>query len=436
MPHYAGTLATARLLAERGVEVVIASDRLLAPAMWSRHVARRAKSPAVVRGPADLAAWLCSHGARFPGAVLYPTSDDVAWVIARHADQLSRYFRLYVPPLSALRALLDKSALYEVCTKIGVPTPRTWLPRTETELASLCDGERALIIKPRAQLFFSGGKGDRIADRDGALRTWRQYRAARYAPGVLDELPSLDLPLVQEYEPTATQGTYSISGFVEPSGRILGARASTKLLQTARVGVGMCFVATEVDPTALRHIAEVAQSVGYFGAFEVEFVRREGESLMIDFNPRYYGQMGFDIARGVPLPWIVHHAALGHTSGLDQLVSDVVPPDAPTLYCDRVALACWLGTALVSGAVSPHEAARWYRMMNELSLYSLDASWRLDDPLPAVVGMAAGAWTALRNPLSYLRSLRKDVYQEPIVPSARAHADSSRELERDQRSAV
>jgi D-aspartate ligase len=420
MPHYAGTLATARHLAARGVEVAIASDRLLAPAFWTRNVVRRARSPAVVQGPAALADWLCRYGKKNGGAVLYPTSDDMAWVIARHADTLREHFRLYVPSLSAIRSLLDKSALYEVCLKLGVPAPKTWFPRSESELLSLCEDGRTLLLKPRAQMFYAGGKGERIAGRTQAVDSWRLYRSTRYAPGILDELPALDLPLVQEYESTAAQGTYSISGFIEPSGRILGARASTKLLQTARVGVGMCFMSSDVEPTALRNIARVAQNVGYFGAFEVEFIKRAGECLLIDFNPRYYGQMGFDIARGVPLPWMIHHAALGRTNELAQLVTETVSAEAPQFYCDRVALAWWLSIALASGTVRPRAALNWYHMLDQLSPQSIDASWKRDDPLPAMVGMAAVAWSSMRHPLSLLRTLRnsQDAYQQPIARSA------------------
>jgi len=349
--------------------------------------------------------------------VLYPTSDDMAWVVARHAERLREHFHLYTPAASAVRSLLDKSALYEVCVKLGVPTPKTWFPRSESDLASLCDGQHRLVLKPRAQMFYPGGKGERIVDRAHALRVWRIYRAARYAPSVLDEIPDLDLPLVQEYEPTATQGTYSISGFIEPSGRFLGVRASTKLLQTARVGIGMCFGASDVAPSALRSIAEVAKSIGYFGVFEVEFVKRDDTYLLIDFNPRYYGQIGFDIARGVPHPWIVHHAALGQTSALDRLVAESeTSPQAPTLYCDRVALAWWLGTGLATGALSARDAVRWCRALDEFWFRSIDPSWRRDDPLPSLVRVAAVAWNSVRNPQPFLRALRDsgESYQAPV----------------------
>src|SRR5215510_9027275 len=86
MTQYAGTLAAARCLALQGVAVIVAADHLLAPALWSRAVSRRLACPAVERGPAALAQWLLELGAREPGAVLYPTSDELAWLISRHRD--------------------------------------------------------------------------------------------------------------------------------------------------------------------------------------------------------------------------------------------------------------------------------------------------------------------------------------------------------------
>jgi predicted ATP-grasp superfamily ATP-dependent carboligase len=417
MPHYAGTLAAARYLADRGVHVVMASDRVLAPAMWSRHVQRRIAAPRTSKGPAFLANWLCRYGQSQPPMMLHPTSDDMAFVIARYADQLRQHFHLLVPPLSTLRTVLDKSALYAVCLKLGIPSPETWFPRNEADVAGLCSDDRPLLLKPRAQMFYPGGKGELVIGRQQRLRAWRMYRHGRYAPGVLEEFPDFNLPMLQEYEPSAVQGTYSISGFVDRSGRVLGARASTKVMQTARVGTGLCFVASEVAPTPLLHIQLLCKNIGYFGTFEAEFVQSGNRHLLIDFNPRYYGQMGFDIARGVPHPWLTQQAALGDTKALDSFAATPAPPGAPRVHHDRVALTWWVGKALASGAIGLREAARWHGMADDLAQASVDASWRRDDPIPTLVSAAAMAWNSLRYPITFWRSLRQnsDPYQQPVA---------------------
>jgi hypothetical protein len=80
-------------------------------------------------------------------------------------------------------------------------------------------------------------------------------------------------------------------------------RAARKALPwPRRLGLGLCYEHAEVDPDAASKGLALCRRIGYHGAFEAELIRRAGGLLLIDFNPRFYGQMSFDIARGSPLP--------------------------------------------------------------------------------------------------------------------------------------
>lgn len=103
-----GTLAAVRDLGSRGVPVTLAADQPAAPARFSRHVSRVVRCPGASR-PEPLLDWLLEFGRRFPGHVLYPTSDEVAWLAAAHREDLARDFRLFGPPLTSLVRLLDKA---------------------------------------------------------------------------------------------------------------------------------------------------------------------------------------------------------------------------------------------------------------------------------------------------------------------------------------
>src|SRR5262245_47685357 len=96
-----GTLAAARDLALHGVRVTLASDSWVAPARWSRHVSRTVSCPST-KDAAGFLAWLLQFGRTQPGYVLYPTSDEVAWLVAAHSEALSPFFRLYTPPIESL----------------------------------------------------------------------------------------------------------------------------------------------------------------------------------------------------------------------------------------------------------------------------------------------------------------------------------------------
>src|SRR5882672_9837994 len=93
MASYHGTLAAVRCLGAAGVRVTLAESSPLVPAVWSRFAARRVRSPSPEDPPSFLQ-WLMDFGAREPGHVLHPTSDDVAWLYARHRDELAKHFIL------------------------------------------------------------------------------------------------------------------------------------------------------------------------------------------------------------------------------------------------------------------------------------------------------------------------------------------------------
>lgn len=390
-PEYLGTLAAARCLGARGVPVVVASSTMLGPARWSRAVGRVVRSPDVAE-PSAILEWLMGFGKRHCGMVLHPTSDEMVWLVARHQDDLARVFRLYTPPFDTIRSLLDKANLDRAARAAGLAVPKTFFPRDEDEAAELARAHRALVLKPRAQVFYSSHfKGQIVRDAESARDAWRTYTRSPHAAAVVSDAPDLDKPLLQELVPN--DGVRSIAGFVTRDGTVLATRASRKVLQRPHAaGVGVSFEATDVDPHLERSIGVLAKRLGFFGAFEAELVGRERK--LIDFNPRYYGQMGFDVARGAPLPWLLHLAAHGHESSLaEEAASFVAFP--PRAYEDALVRMLISATQRLTGG----EPAR------APAFETMDATYAPDDPLPAVASAASTFLDAARHPRGFWRSL-------------------------------
>src|SRR6476469_7140892 len=83
---YHGTLAAVRSLGRAGVPVIVADWRRLVPARWSRFAARTTWCPDLNADPMGFLGWLHELGFREPGLALLPTTDDLAWLYARHRD--------------------------------------------------------------------------------------------------------------------------------------------------------------------------------------------------------------------------------------------------------------------------------------------------------------------------------------------------------------
>jgi predicted ATP-grasp superfamily ATP-dependent carboligase len=341
---YYGTLAAARCLGSRGVPVIAADEQRFAPALWSRHVTRREHSPRV-RASDEFIDWMLDLGARDPGHVLYATCDDLAWVFAERASDLSRDFRLLSPPFSSVVSLLDKRALYASCAEVGIATPRTWFPHGDADLDAVArDARFPLIIKPRTQVAFTtmrkGGVVSSAAELYDAHRAFA--RANRYDRRVRAQLADVEEPMLQEFWATRHEPIYAISGFVDARHGLFVARATRKLLQwPRRAGIGICFEDAPLDVDLAARIRALCERAGFVGVFEAEFVTGAGAPLLIDFNPRFFGQMGFDVARGLPSPYLVYLAAMGDVEALRGEVERAArwqPPAAPMFYVNGTTL--------------------------------------------------------------------------------------------------
>jgi D-aspartate ligase len=410
VPEYTGTLAAARCLAARGVPVHVATSSILAPALWTRAVTKRLRGPTLLC-PSRILDWLLERSISESGAVLYPTCDELAWLLARHREDLEPHYRMYSPDMRAVRSILDKRALYSAAVEVGIDVPQTWYPETETELDQILCHVPACLVKPRTQTFYKvHAKGELARCPSDLKRVWRAYRSAKFAPEVVADIQDASLPMVQEYIPIKGAGVFSVSGFVNRSGQLLITRGSRKLLQDPpSAGVGVCFDAVEPPAHLVDRITKLCRKLGYFGVFEVEFLQAGERHLLIDFNPRYFGQMAFDIARGMELPYLVHLCAIGDEEGARIEAAQAAAREASMVryYRHQVALEWRLATGSIFGAVSAEERRRWREWLKQGSASSVDAFLMQGDPVPAVVVAAATVWRAMRHPRGFWKSLQK-----------------------------
>ncbi|HMK72021.1 MAG TPA: carbamoyl-phosphate synthase, partial [Myxococcaceae bacterium] len=262
MPGYGGTLAAVRTLGEAGVPVTVAGSELLAPARWSRYVRRSLRCPDPRKGE-PFYEWLVRFGEREPGHFLYPTSDDLAWLFASRAAELGKHFLLFQPPLSTVVTLLDKKRLYAACREVDIETLPTWFPDSLDEVARLApELPLPLVIKPRTQVRLStGNHGTIVEAREELVERYRKWLLRdRYLPGLELDFGDLSAPMLQAFVAAGSEGVYSVSGFVDRSGELIGARAARKVLQRPRrVGVGLCFEAAPVRQEAVEGIVRLCR---------------------------------------------------------------------------------------------------------------------------------------------------------------------------------
>ena len=412
---YYGTLAAARCLGQHGIDVRLADESRLTRTGASRHVREFHRTPPVSDARAFLE-YLLTEGKTpgLAGSVLHPASDELVFLFAQAREKLAAHYTLFMPDLAGIYRILNKERLHEACTKVGCPTPRTWCPKGEAELeAILREVDVKVLLKPKTQVQLrSGQKGAEIPDGSDLATSFRAFVTDNpYGDELVAHDPDVVWPMVQEFMPGAAQGIYSVAGFATEEGRVV-ARASRKILQRPRrLGIGLCFEAAPLEPELVATIGALCKELGYAGIFEIEFVEHEGKPRLIDFNPRAYSQMAFEIDRQLPLPLLHYLSAIGELGERDRLLDRAERWQATDpgnqVYTHSLLLELVQAGQLASRVARGQEREDWFGWMRTHRDRLTDAVRAPGDFGPVVADAAQHARQFLKHPRSFLRSLSR-----------------------------
>lgn len=403
--NFLGTLAATRDLGRHNIAVVLADAEAGTLTAHSRFVTRDLRCPPMAE-PQAWASWMLEFGRSHPGHVLYPTCDNVCWMIEQYRAALSRDFYLYTPAAGVTYELLNKRKLHAHCSALGIDQPALWT--VAEALAGASGLQYPVLAKPQAQTGMRVHVKGVVARDEAQLREELRQFAFRYGyrPEMLAHDPGLGELMVQAFHEEAAQHIYSLAGFYAPEHEICLMRASQKVLQwPLRVGVGLCFESRPVLPGPARQLRQLMDRLGYRGAFEVEFIHlpKQDRYLLIDFNPRFYGQMGFEIARGLPVPRLCYLAAVGDADGLRRLASVAGQWDDgdPWRFRDRWKLRLFARTQWLAGNLTGEQRRRWLQWADQERC--ADPLLAPDDPDPARASRRQLGRSLLRHPRWTLR---------------------------------
>jgi predicted ATP-grasp superfamily ATP-dependent carboligase len=339
-----------------------------------------------------------------------PTSDQTAWLYAENASLLRRHFCLYQPPITSIRNILDKKLFAEAALSTGLAVLPTWNPQNHEELSALAPIlPYPILIKPRTHVYrVRKDKGIVVHSPDDLTGEYQRYAAVEQACATTNPLiPDASLPMLQQFVCTAREGVHSVSGFIDRTGKLFVTRRATKVLQRSQpVGVGICFESLPAEPLLSKSVQSLCRALGYFGIFEVEFVRFNGRWNVIDFNPRLFSQIGMDIRRGAPLPLLACLDAAGETTALRNAVAlaQTENDDAKVVFYDRFTLRALLIAKAMTSRISREERAYWRTWVKENTNRSVDFAADETDAKPGIIHALSEVYLGLKAIPRFLRS--------------------------------
>ena len=414
-------LAFIRSLGRAGVPVVACSARPGAAGRLSRHATAWRRCPPV-QDCERFIDWLTHQIGSGAIDLVAPTSDWVMFCVAEALERLGRpAAAVGHPDPDSVRTCLVKDHFASALRTCGFPTPPAGVPTSLRDALRLADEiGYPVVLKPRSHVGIGTYRGIVVHGPDELRAAYRPFVSGLEHRTVQRRVPGLCLPLLQRYYELGTVDIVSITGCLAGD-EVLALHHSRKIAQApARLGVGSMFEALGPQPFTEAAV-EAVRSVLGSGIFELEVLveRATGEHHAIDLNPRGFGQMTLDIAKGHDLPRLWYQSVTGVR------LTDAAPAATqPRLWHDGVSSYARLAVGVARG---PGRIKRLGEAVDVVRAPKVGAAFAWSDPLPGVVfGLGH-----LRHPRSFLRQFFVDIE----CPASAETGDRGRPLDALPRSA-
>lgn len=236
-------------------------------------------------------------------ALLIPTTDDVAILVAEHAEELKEWFIFPDQRAELVRSLCSKKEMFFLAKKHGVATAETAFPQ--------CKGDVLRYLQTaRFPIMLKGIYGERLKERAG-----KHMFIVQDEQELLQKYESLEDPsqpnvMLQEFIPGGDDSIWMFNGYFNASSECLVGFTGKKIRQcpvyTGPTCLGVCLRNDHVDQTTRTFM----RAIGYKGVLDIgyRFDARDGHYKVLDVNPRigatfrlFLDHRGLDVARALYL---------------------------------------------------------------------------------------------------------------------------------------
>ncbi|PKV87207.1 putative ATP-grasp superfamily ATP-dependent carboligase [Streptomyces sp. TLI_146] len=347
-PLHHGGVGAIRSLGRLGVPMYAITEDHWTPAAHSRYLRHAFAWPTTGREDPDaLVDGLLRIGRRIGRpAVLVPTDEEAAVLVAEHRKELDGYF-LFPPVAPELpRRLASKRGLHELCVEHGVPSPAAAFPDSYDDVEDFARHARFPLVAKNREAFV---RRERPAVRgttrvESPAHLLALARAWGERPGVI----------LQEYLPREDAEDWIVHAYFDENAAPLALFTGVKV-RSWPPHAGMTATAYAVDNPELAQLAEqFVKRIGFSGIADLDlrFDRRDGQYKMLDFNPRmgaqfrlFENEAGVDVVRAQHLHLTGRAVPEGEQrAGRRYVVENI---DLPALLAYRR-----------SGYTTPHAPAR------------------------------------------------------------------------------
>jgi len=287
--NFKHTLAAVRSLGKRGIEVTVLSHLPISISFYSKYCQHHVIAPAPEK---DLrfADFLLEYVKKNQFDVLLPISFAAVMQVSRIRHELEKFVKIPLADAPSLGIAGSKERTIQYAGKIGVRTPKTWYPKTESDADAIAqEVSYPAVIKGSEESGFV-----RYANSPEELS--EKFRMiARYSP------------VIQEYITGEGYGFFAL--YNHGNTRVMFMH---KRIREYPVTGGPSAVAESVYDPALQDAGlRILDGLNWHGVAMVEFKKdkKSGEFVLMEINPKFWGSLGLSIASGVDFPYLASRMA-------------------------------------------------------------------------------------------------------------------------------
>ncbi|MFF3333319.1 ATP-grasp domain-containing protein [Streptomyces sp. NPDC002888] len=309
-PLHHGGVGAIRSLGRLGVPMYAIAEDRYTPAAVSRYLERAFVWPTTgTEEPDRLVDGLLRIGRRIGRpAVLVPTDEEAAVLIAEHQDVLKESFLFPRVDPGLPRRLASKQGLHQLCVEHGIPSPQAAFPQSYDDIVAFAEKAPFPVVAKNREAFVRRERPavngtTRIATREGLLALARGWGRD---PGVI----------LQEYLPREDAEDWIVHAYFDQDSTPLAMFTGVKV-RSWPPHAGMTANAYVVDNPELADLAaRFIKQIGFTGIIDLDlrFDRRDGRYKLLDFNPRMGAQFRlFENESGVDVVRAMHLDLTGRT---------------------------------------------------------------------------------------------------------------------------
>ena len=371
-------LGIVRSLGRHGVPVCVVDDEH-SIARFSRY-ATYSVGTASLRDQRQSVDTVLDIGRRLglKGWLLYPTRDETVAALARYRPLLTGWFRVPTPEWSTMQWVWDKRNTYRLASELGISTPRTWCPRTLSELEQL-EVDPPVAIKPAIKehfIYATKAKAWRANSR-AELRELFQRAAAQVGPGEV---------MIQDLIPGDGEQQFAYCAFFK-DGRAMGSMVVRRRRQhPPEFGRASTFVET-IELPILETLSErFLRAINYYGLVELEykFDSRDEQYKLLDVNGRTWGYHTLGSRAGVDFPYLLFADQMG----------DSVEPRRGRAGVSWIRLVTDLPTGILEALAGRLD---WRDYLRSLKNFHVEAVFNREDPLPGLMELLLIPYLSLKR---------------------------------------